>query len=91
MACVVIFDITNEVGHRCFEKWLEASRDGVSFQNGYVSERKGFIHTRHDQSALSAILAVEGVDILPYGGLCYPPHDKTKEHGENIYFINKGL
>lgn len=91
MACVVIFDLRTEKGKKIFNRWFELSRDGVSFQNGYTSKRPGFRSTRHDQSCLSAILHTEGVELLPYGRLCYPPHDKTKEYGEDIYFINKGV
>jgi hypothetical protein len=91
MACVIIFDFTTEKGNKVFERWLAASRDGVSFQNGYGSKREGFKAHRHDQATLSGICFQEGVPLLPYGKLVYPPHDKTKEYGEDIFFINKGV
>lgn len=91
MACVIIIDFTNPKGELVFERWLQASRDGVSFQNGYDSEREGFKAHRHDQAVLSGICNGEEIPLLPYGRLVYPPHDKSKEYGEDIYFVNKGV
>lgn len=91
MACVIIFDFTNPKGLEVFETWLARSRDGVSFQNGYGSDREGFKAHRHDQAALSAICYKQGIEFLPYGKLVYPPHDKSGEYGHDIYFVNKGL
>lgn len=88
MGCMVIFDLTNPVGVSVLNKWIDASRDGVSFQN-YGSKRPGFIAHRNDQASLSGILYNSFVSIEPYGGLCYPPFDKTKEFGEP-YFVNSG-
>lgn len=88
MACVIIFDFTNPVGEKVFNTWLERSRDGVSFQNGYGSIRPEFKAHRHDQAALSAILFKEGVPLLPYGELCYP--DQLKNF-PNATFLNKGV
>lgn len=91
MACCIIFDVSNQQGKVVFEEWLRLSRDGVSFQNGYDSKREGFIATRSDQACLSAILWKKGIGLEPYGKLVYPPHDETKEYGEEIYFVNKGV
>ena len=90
MCCMVIFDFTNPKGLDVFEKWLAASRDGVSFQNGYGSSRPEFVAHRHDQVVLSGLLYKAGIELLPYGGLCYPPHDQDKKYGDNIYFVNSG-
>lgn len=91
MACVIVFDFTNPKGEKVFERWIEASRDGYSFQNGYGSTREGFRAHRHDQASLSGICFQEGIPLLPYGNLVYPPHHETKEYGNNIYFLNKGV
>lgn len=89
MGCMIIFDLSNSVGVKVLNRWLEASRDGVSFQN-YGSRREGFKGSRNDQACLSGILNIMGVPIEPYGGLCYPPFDTTKEFGEP-YFVNSGI
>lgn len=91
MACVIIFDFTNPKGKEIFQKWKQHSQDGVSFQNGYGSERPEFIAHRHDQAILSYIVHKEGIPMNPYGELCYPPHHVTKEYGSDIYFLNKGV
>ena len=91
MACVVIFDFTNEKAVRVFDKWIATSRDGVSFQNGYGSTRPEFVAHRHDQVVLSGLMYKEGIELLPYGGLCYHPNEITKQYGEPIYFVNKGM
>jgi hypothetical protein len=93
MCCCVIFDVTNKKGLNVFNHWLEISRDGVTFQNGYGSTREGFRETRHDQAALSGILFKHNVPLKEYGdGFCYHPHEITKEFGDNeIYLINKGM
>jgi hypothetical protein len=92
MACCVIFDFTNPVGKRIFDKWAEMSKDGVSFQKGYGSRRRGFIESRWDQSVLSILLHKEGVELEPYGRLVYEPHDKEPfQYGEEIYFCNRQI
>ena len=90
MACCIIFDFTNPVGKRIFERWSEMSKDGVSFQKGYGSTRVGFIESRWDQSVISILLHMEGIELEPYGKLVYPPNDQEPfQYGEDIYFINK--
>lgn len=91
MACCIIFDVSTMKGASIFEEWMELSRDGVSFQNGYISNRQGFVASRHDQACLSGILWKYKVPLEPYGKLVYPPHDKSGEYGNDIYFINKGV
>lgn len=89
MGCLVIFDMNNPNGMEAFQWWMMMARDGVSFQN-YSSRSPDFIAHRHDQAALSAILHKLKIPLEPYGGLCYPPNDITKEYGEP-YFVNSGL
>jgi hypothetical protein len=92
MACCFIIDITNLKGRVIFEEWMKLARDGVTFQNGYISKREGFVGSRHDQAALSALLWKFKVELEPYGKLVYPPHDKPPfEYGRDIYFVNKGM
>lgn len=91
MACIIIFDIDNRKGLEIFEDWIAASRDGVSFQNGYGSEREGFEATRHDQTVISGLLHLYKVPLLPYGGLRYALHENSKEYPDIAYFINKGV
>lgn len=91
MACVIIFDLSNPVGMKIFTEWMTRAHDGFSFQNGYGSTRKGFVAPRHDQACLSGILWKHNIELLPYGKLVYPPHDKTLEYGDDFYFINKGI
>jgi hypothetical protein len=91
MACCIVFDFSNPIKQTIFDKWIEASKDGVSFQN-YGSQRRGFVATRHDQSFLSGLLHLHDVPLLEYGNLVYEPHDKEPfEYGNNFYFINKGI
>lgn len=90
MACCIIFDFSNPKGEEAFEKWVEASRDGVSFQN-YGSKRVGFKCNKNDQTVLSLILWKMDIPLLPYGKLVYHPHDVTGEYGNDFEIINKGL
>lgn len=90
MACCIIFDFSNEKGVEAFEKWREASWDGVSFQD-YGSEREGFKCHKHDQTCLSLILWKLEIPLLPYGKLVYSPHDQTGEYGDDYEIVNKGL
>lgn len=88
MGCMIIFNFENPKGLEILNRWLTASRDGVSFQN-YGSKREGFIASRNDQASLSGILYKQNIPIQPYGALCYPPYDKTGEYGQT-YFVNSG-
>lgn len=88
MACCIIFDFSNPIGVKVFEEWLAASRDGVSFQNGYGSTRPEFKGTRHDQACLSGILWKNKVELMSYGKLVYQPHNESKEFGDDFYFVN---
>ena len=89
MACVMGFDLEHPKGREIFNKWLELSQDGKSFEdNG--STRQGFRAHRHDQAVLSALLWKEKIKLLPYGNLVYEAH-KDGVDGKKIYFMNKGL
>jgi hypothetical protein len=89
MACAIVFDFSNPITVSVFEQWADLRKDGVSFQN-YGSDRPEFITHKHDQSCLAVILHKHKVDVLPYGGLAYPPYHKTGEYGE-VTFLNKGV
>lgn len=87
MACVIIFDFENPKANAIFDEWVLKSH---LFKNG-ESSREGFMAHRHDQAILSAILHKYNVPLIEYGALVYPPHHETKEYGDNIYFLNKGI
>lgn len=87
MACVIIFDFSNPIGIKIFEEW-ESYRD---LYKDSGSKREGFKAHRHDQAILSVICNRRNIPFLPYGYLVYPPHHETKEYGDNIYFLNKGI
>lgn len=89
MACVLIFDIENPVGHKLFYDWMERCRDGVSFQMHLPGTRPGYRGHRGDQPIISGLAAKAGIKLRPYGELVYQPHDTTLEYGSAYYFINK--
>jgi hypothetical protein len=89
MACVMIFDIENPVGKKLFYDWMGKCRDGVSFQMEAGSTRPGYRGHRGDQPIISALAALAGIKLRPYGELVYQPHDTTLEYGDSFYFINK--
>lgn len=91
MACVMVFDFDNPIGEEVFYKWFDAGRDGVSFNmRDYKSDREGWKGHQGDQPIISALLNLYNIPILPYGQLCYEPHDETKEYGEPL-LVNKGI
>lgn len=67
-----------------FEKILHASLTGP-FKNG-SSDYPGFIAHRHDQAVMSVLLW-NACTMYPYGKIVCPPHDVTKEYGDDIYLI----
>jgi hypothetical protein len=89
MACVMIFDIENPTGQMMFDELMERCRDGVSFQMEAGSKRPGYKGHRGDQPIISAIAALHGIKLRPYGELVYQPHDTTFEYGDGFYFVNK--
>lgn len=51
------------------------------------TKRENFIAHRHDQAVLSWLLHIHKVELLPYGTLVSAEHARTKEFGDNYYFI----
>lgn len=71
-----------------FEVLKEFSVNG-SFKNGN-SKREGFIAHRHDQAVMSVLLS-GSCEMLPYGQILCPPHDRTGEYGTDPYLVCRGL
>lgn len=61
-----------------------------SFKDG-KNERNGFIAHRHDQSVMSVLLTKFAHNLLPYGQILCPPHDRTGEYGNDPYLVCRGL
>lgn len=57
-----------------------------SFNNDNT-RRENFVAHRHDQAVLSVLLHNHNVELLPYGTLVSAEHARTKEYGNNYYFI----
>lgn len=89
MACVMIFDIENPIGERIFKDFVIKCRDGVSFQMESGSKRPGYKGHRGDQPIISALAAMAGIKLRPYGELVYQPHDTDLTYGSDFFFINK--
>lgn len=66
----------------------EYSTNGSFKESG--SERTGFIAHRHDQSVMSVLVHTLS-NMLPYGQILCPPHDKTGEYGNDPYLVCRGL
>src|SRR5882762_6815111 len=90
MCCAVFFDFDHPSTIDIFEEWMKMCLDGVSFNMKNGSVRPGFLGHRGDQPCLSLILGKRNIPLLPYGTLCYEPHDVTKEYGEPI-LVNRGI
>lgn len=88
IAGISLWDFTNEMGQLIFKEWLRYSLDGLSFQTN-SSIREGFRAHRHDQSILSVLCWRFGIAFEPYGTVVCPPHQETKEFGDNYYFYYK--
>jgi len=84
MACVIVMDVRFEHVNKILDEWIRQADLG-SFNDGKGAE-KGH---RHDQAILSYLLWKSGIDFVPYGQLCYPPHHESGEH--EVIFLNKGL
>jgi hypothetical protein len=91
MACCIIFDFTNPITSRVFDRWMDAAINGA-FREDETS-RPNFKGFRHDQAVLSVLLHQHGIPLLNYGeGFCYHPHEQTLEFGAGPYYlINKGI
>lgn len=85
-------DLTNELALTFFDRLKEFSVNG-SFKDG-GSKREGFVAHRHDQAVMS-VLYQEITEwfgqLLPYGHILCPPHDKTGEYGTDPFLVCRGL
>lgn len=88
IAGIQVWDFSSPIANKIFNAWMERSLDGVSFQNN-GSKREGFIAHRHDQAVLSIICWQNNIPFEPYGTVVCPPHQITKEYGDNYYFYYK--
>lgn len=100
-----LMDFTKPFVKKFFHVLKEFSVNG-SFKNS-GSQRHGFIAHRHDQAVMSVLLTYkfrdhikDGVfemhdydyaDMLPYGQILCPPHDRTGEYGTDPYLVCRGL
>lgn len=71
-----------------FEELKRFSTNGSFKEAG--STRSGFVAHRHDQSVMS-VLFFNKCNMLPYGQILCPPHDKTGEYGTDPYLVCRGL
>lgn len=71
-----------------FEELKEFSVNG-SFKDA-GSKAQGFVAHRHDQSVMSVLLHGK-CDMLEYGQILCPPHDRTGEYGTDPYLVCRGL
>lgn len=71
-----------------FDALKEYSVNGSFKESG--SDRHGFIAHRHDQSVMSVLLWRSN-NMLPYGNILCPPHDRTGEYGTDPYLVCRGL
>lgn len=82
-------DFNKDNAAHFFNELKEFSING-SFNDG-PSIREGFVAHRHDQSVMSCILESYEFQMLPYGQILCPPHDKTGEYGNDPYLVCRGL
>jgi hypothetical protein len=81
MACCIMFDFDHPKTKIVFDRWIQGSIDNCfhkSTENGQPS--------RHDQSLLSALMYVNGIEVQPYGELAYPYYTPIKPT-----FLNYGV
>lgn len=81
-------DFTNQNAKGFFAVLKDFSTNG-SFKDG-KSIRPDFVAHRHDQSVMSVLL-VKSCNMLPYGQILCPPHDRNGEYGNDPYLICRGL
>lgn len=96
-----MIDLTKYFARTFFERLKTFSVNG-SFNNS-GSKRPEFLTHRHDQAVMSMILhggllinthrfEYDFVhDMLPYGHILCPPHDRTGEYGNDPYLVCRGL
>ena len=84
-------DFSNANARYFFDCLKTSSVDG-SFREG-GSIRPGFIAHRHDQAVMSVLLnqGCPFYELIPYGQILCPPHDKTGEYGTEPYLVCRGL
>ncbi len=70
-------------------EWIKEFSTNGSFKDG-GSTRPNFVAHRHDQSVMSVLL-YEKIDLLPYGNILCPPHDRTGEYGTDPYLVCRGI
>lgn len=86
MACCIMFDFSNPITETIVRQWIEGSRNNSFHHSTNGSRRDGFKTDRHDQSYLSALLSVHGIEVEPYGELAYPHYTPIKP-----YMLNWGV
>lgn len=74
---------------RLFFDLLKIFSVNGSFKDG-KSITPGFVAHRHDQSVMSVLLHGH-CDMLSYGQILCPPHDRTGEYGTDPYLVCRGL
>lgn len=79
------WDFDKELPHLILSEVYDHINMG-SFNNDNTS-RENFIAHRNDQSVLSVLLHNHNIELLPYGTLVSAEHARTKEYGNNYYFI----
>lgn len=79
------WDFTKRLPHLILDEIKQEINKG-SF-NDDNTNRKDFIAHRHDQAILSWLLHKHNVDLLPYGKLVSAEHARTKQFGNDYYFI----
>ncbi len=82
MACVIVMHRTDHTMD-ILEDWFNM----MDLFKEDDTDREGFKAHRHDQAILSWLLFKWGVKLLPYGTLCYPPHDTSGEY--EVHFVNR--
>lgn len=73
--------------------WIKEYSVNGSFKNSVNPiqyELPGFVAHRHDQSVMSVLL-YKNCQMLPYGQILCPPHDRTGEYGTDPYLVCRGL
>lgn len=86
MACCIMFDFTNPKTETVVRQWIEGSRNNSFHHTKNQSNRPEFKTDRHDQSYLSALMSVHGIEVQPYGELAYPHYTPIKPT-----FLNWGV
>ena len=78
MACCIMFDFDHPKTEMVVRQWIDGSRNNSFHESTNGSQRDGFKTDRHDQSYLSALMHVHGIEVQPYGDLAYPHYTPIK-------------